>query len=141
MALPTNLTTNEVKDASGTEVEFTRLGFLPDGGLQFYAASAAPNRPVTLTIKHRLVGDGINRTRQSVIRVDAIDDGDDVTGTESKSFAQITLSANVGNQTNSDNWKKVLAYLGSFVFLDGTGTTHLFAGTGTGAACLINGTL
>lgn len=34
----------------------------------------------------------------------------------------------------------VLAELGSFMYLDGTGTTFLFGGTGLGCECLLNGT-
>jgi hypothetical protein len=140
MALPTNLTTNEVKDASGTEVEFTRLGVDASGRLKFYAASAAPNKPHEISIAHRFVGDGTSRRRQSVIRIEKTLVGDDIVGSSSKTIAQVTLDAPVGLEDDVSPFKDVLAELGSLVFTNAS-STFLYDGTGNGAAALINGTL
>jgi hypothetical protein len=140
MALPTNLTTNEVKNAAGTEIEFTRIGFDPQGRLQFKASSEAPNRPHRITVAHREVGEGVKKRRESVIQLRLeVDDGGAVPITDHV-IAQITVRAPIGIAPDAGNWTAALAELGSFVFTTGT-NTFLYDGTGTGAAALIAGTL
>lgn len=136
--LPANLTTNEVKNAAGTEEQFLRLRanertvvFAKDGEL--------PNLPHRLTISHTESGVGVNAVRRSLVRVDKTIAG--VNGepvTISKYTVDVIPIGNIANYTEVTN---VNANLLGFIATTGAATTVLFDGTGYGAAAAINGGL
>jgi hypothetical protein len=136
---PTNLTTNEVKIAAGTEIEFLRQqsggGTIP---LQFGASGAAPNRDHTLKVQHQKTGSGANEVRRSLLRFDK-----EVTGASGN---VVTVSAYavmvipVGDLSDYTEPKNVLAELMSNLASLGASTTILYDCTGYGADALINGT-
>lgn len=140
MALPTNLTTNEVKDASGTEVEF--LHFEAVGRSKTYAKSGeAPNLPVRLKVQHQEIGTGFKARRRSNIRVEktSISGVDDVTPVQT--IVSLTLDSPVGAVEDQTEAKAALAYLMSFFASQGGSTTILYDCTGYGAAALAGGSL
>lgn len=139
MSLGTNLTTNEVRDSSGTEVEFLQL--TATGSSRTLAKSGeAPNLPTRLTISHQESGQLSKRRRRSVVRFDVSFTGDDPLSSQVVQSAYIVLDSPVGVMSTMDVAKKALAYLGSLVFTTGS-STHLYDGTGTGADALLKGAL
>lgn len=138
MSLPIHLTTNEVKNAAGSEVEFTRL-LSADRNVLFAQSGEAPNREHRIKVSHQETGSGTKMVRRSLLRVDKTVDGAD--------GAPVTISfytvgvIPVGNIANYDEAKAVCAELGSLCFLTGADSTFLYDGSGYGAAALINGSL
>lgn len=137
MPLPTNLTTNEVKDRAGVEVEFNR--FDTQGRTTIFAvANEVPSAPHRLKVAHQETGSGQTMTRRSLVRVDKV-----VTG---KSGKPCTISMYkvgvipVGELDDLNAVKDVSAELDSFCTTTGAGTTVLFDGSGSGSAAIINGT-
>jgi hypothetical protein len=138
MALPTNLTTNEVKDSAGAEVEF--LYSSSDGRTRIYAQSGeTPMLEHRLKVSHQETGAGSLTRRRSVVRVDKTVSG--ASGTPRVVSAYVVLDIPVGDLSAYTEPTKVLAELVSFVASLGASTTILYDGTGYGAAALINGTL
>lgn len=138
MALPTNLNTNEIKDASGTEVEFNRRGPIPNG-VEFYAASELPNLPHRLSFRHELLGKGLAERRRSNQHL-VLSILDDATGLiKGKIVVDVTVDIPVGMISDYDDVKKALAESMSALASDGSSTTIKFDCTGTGASALING--
>lgn len=141
MSLPTNLQTNEVKNAAGTEVEF--LGTGPEGRTRtFIQLNENPSQPHRIKVQHQETGNGMKKVRRSNIRVDkttisTVDSLTPVTHTVS-----ITLSSPVGALVSMDEAKNVLAEVMQLLCTQGgAGTTVLLDCTGYGADALINGTL
>jgi hypothetical protein len=143
MALPANLVTNEVKNSSGTEVEFARIGPSPTNpnSLRFAFVSEAPAYPQRILFSHQEIGDGIKRRRRSLMRVDYSLLGMIDTTSIEKVSAQLVLDSPVGNLTSNATPTNVLAYLMSLLASQGANTTILYDGTGYGAAALLSGTL
>lgn len=138
--LANTLSTNEIKNAAGTEQEFTRLS----QGIRdttFAAINEAPSAPHRLIIKHVESGKGVDLRRRSLCRFDKTVTGHvDVTKSVVVS-AYVVLDLPVGQL---DDWvapKDVLANLMSFMASLGATTTILYDGTGSGAATLLSGTL
>lgn len=138
--LPTHLNTNEVKNASGTEVEFLRLENVGRSVL-FAKSGEATNLHERLKVQHQETGAGFKARRRSNIRVevDSISGVDDVTPVTT--IVSLTLDSPVGALENTDEMKKALAYMMSFVASLGASTTILYDCTGSGAAALISGSL
>lgn len=137
--LTNTLNTNEVMNASGTEVEFSRLSI--DGrSTTFAKISESPAAPHRLTIAHQETGSGIKRRRRSVTRVDLTSISDVDSTTPATDSAYLVLDSAIGAKTTNADAKAALAELGSFVHTLGT-NTHLYDGTGTGAAALLAGGL
>lgn len=136
--LPTNLVTNEVKDTTGTEVEFGRYAS-SDRATTFAYSLEAPNLPYRLKVQHQEIGTGYKRRRRSNIRIDRSIGGID--GQLAVASASITFDVPVGNITTLDDSKQVLANLISFLASKGTSTTILYDCSGYGAEALANGTL
>jgi len=136
--LTNTLNTNEVKNASGTEVEFTRLS-VGDRKTEFSQIGETPALPNRLAISHAESGTGITRRRRSVIRFDRTTAGELDTTVNVKSSAYLVLDSPIGNLTASTAAKAVLAQLVSFVASLGASTTILYDCTGNGADCLVNG--
>lgn len=136
--LSNTLVTNEVKNAAGTEVEFSRLS-IGVRSTEFSAVSETPSKPNRLNIQHSESGTGINRRRRSVVRFDKTDTGQVDTETTMKASAYIVLDSPIGNQTSNALPTDVLAQLMSFVASLGATTTILYDGTGNGSTALLTG--
>jgi len=135
--LSNTLNTNEVKDASATEVEFQRIS-TNDRKTIFATITEAPNAPHRLSVSHQETGSGQELRRRSVIRLDKT-----VTGVSTDPrvvSAYVVLDAPVGDVSATTEIKNVLAELSSFCFTAAS-STLLYDGTGNGAAALISGGL
>lgn len=138
--LSNTLNTNEVKDAAGAEVEFSRLA-ISDRDTVFAKISESPALPHRLSIKHQEVGAGLTKRRRSVVRVDKTSVSTVDNATPVTTSAYIVLDAPVGAITTSAEPAAVVANLLSFCATTGAGTTVLFDGSGNGAGALLNGGL
>ena len=136
--LTNTLNTNEVKNAAGTEVEFTRLS-IGDRKTEFAMISETPALPNRLIISHQETGTGLNRRRRSVVRFDRTTAGEVDTTLNVKSSCYLVADLPIGNLAASTAPKAVLAQLIAFVASLGASTTILYDCTGNGADCLING--
>lgn len=136
--LTNTLNTNEIKNAAGTEVEFTRLS-TGDRKTEFAMISETPALPNRLNISHQESGTGVNRRRRSVVRFDRTTAGELDTTVNVKSTAYVVLDSPVGNLSTSAAQKAVLAQLISFVASLGASTTILYDCTGNGADVLVSG--
>jgi len=137
--LPTNLTTNEVKTANGSELEFARQS-VSERKLVFSAVIAAPSAPHTITVQHQVVGKGVLARRRSNIRIDRVVNGS-ISSTPRTVTASFTIDIPVGDLDTLSIPTDVMAEMISFVASLGASTTILYDGTGNGAASLLNGTL
>jgi len=136
--LPTNLATNEVKNAAGAEIEFSRLSTL-DRSVTFAQANEQPNLPHRLKVSHLESGAGVLLRRRSVARIDKTVAG--VSGTPRVVSAYCVLDIPVGDLGATTEPTAVVAELNSFMASLGASTTILYDGTGYGSAALINGSL
>lgn len=137
--LSNTLNTNEVKNAAGTEVEFSRLS-ISDRSTVFGQITETPSQPHRLSISHQESGAALKKRRRSLVRIDktvisTVDSSTPVTAS-----AYIVLDAPVGAMIANTEFANVLAELCSFVSTLAT-NTHLYDGTGNGAAALLAGGL
>jgi hypothetical protein len=137
--LAANLLTNEVKNASGAEVEMNRLE-TPGRAAIFAQVGESPALQHRLKVSHQETGTGIAKRRKSMTRVDktSISTVDSVTPVTTS--AVFYIDAPVGALLTNAEMKAVIAELTSFLATLGT-NTFLYDGTGTGAAALLDGTL
>lgn len=137
--LSNTLNTNEIKNAAGTEVEFSRIS-TNDRSTEFAQISETPSAPHRLRISHAESGTGLKKRRRSVIRFDktVISSVDSVTPVTVSAY--VVLDIPVGALTTITEASNVLAQLGSLTHTLAT-NTHLYDGTGTGAAALLAGGL
>lgn len=136
--LSNTLVTNEVKNAAGTEVEFTRLS-IGNRATEFAAVAETPAKPNRMTISHSESGTGLNARRRSKIRFDKTDTGQVDTTQNMRASAYIVLDSPIGQLTSTALPADVIAQLMSFVASLGATTTILYDGTGNGAAALLSG--
>jgi hypothetical protein len=136
--LTNTLNTNEIKNASGTEVEFTRLS-IGDRKTEFAQIAETPALPNRLIISHAESGTSLSKRRRSVVRFDRTTAGEVDTTVNVKSTAYLVMDIPVGNLSTSAAAKAVLAQLVSFVASLGASTTILYDCTGNGAVCLTDG--
>jgi hypothetical protein len=138
--LSNSLVTNEVKNSSGTEVEFSRIA-ISDRATEFQMVSELPSSPHRLKISHLESGTGLNRRRRSLVRFDktVISSVDSETPVTVSAYA--VLDSPVGALTANTEPTHVLAELMSFLASLGASTTILYDGTGNGAAALLAGGL
>lgn len=138
--LNNSLTTNEVKNAAGTEVEFSRL-MTNDRSTEFSQVGEAPALPHRLKISHQETGKGFTSRRRSVVRFDkSVASTIDATKTVTVS-AYMVLDAPIGAMAANTEFGNVLAELMSFCATTGAATTVLFDCTGNGANALLSGGL
>lgn len=138
--LPANLTTNEVKDQLGAEIEFSRLS-TADRSALFAKVGETYSQPHRLSINHQQVGSGTSERRRSKVRFDLTVPGQvDTTKLVTISF-YVVGDIPIGNLTNTNDTKKCLANLISLLSSQGATTTILYDCTGYGAASLLNGDL
>jgi len=136
--LPTNLTTNEVKDSAGTEVEFLRLS--TDARTLIFAKNGeAPNQPYRLKVSHQESGTGKGLRRRSLVRFDIPVTGVDASIETVSVYAVADIP--VGNISDLTVPTKAIAHLNSLLSTTGAANTVLFDGTGYGSSALINGSL
>lgn len=138
--LPQNLTTNEVKNAAGIEVEFVRGGLNKEGVQEFVKNNENPSSPLRLSIGHQEIGTGVSKRRRSVVRVVDTRNGTVDTSRKAPHIAYLVIDIPVGNIDDYSAAKDVLANLLSFCASTGADTAIKFDCTGNGAAALINGT-
>lgn len=138
--LSNTLVTNEVKNATATEVEFQRL-LQNERSTEFGQITESPNQPHRLKISHQESGSGFSKRRRSVVRFDkTVASTVDTTKTVVVS-AYLVLDAPVGALIASTEFANVLAEVLSFCATTGAATTVLFDCTGNGAATLLSGGL
>jgi hypothetical protein len=137
--LPQNLTTNEVKNASGTEVEFLRWRE-SERKIEFAKSGETPNAENRHLISHQDdIGTGINERRRSALISRYEFTG--ASGEKREVKITTTYDVPVGDMTTLANVNELAAQHGSLLYLDGTGTTFLFAGTGVAHSSLRDGSL
>lgn len=133
-----SLTTNEIKNAAGTEKEFQRLR--TDGrSTEFGLITETPSTPHRMTVSHTETGSGTSRRRRSLIRFDKTFQSGIDTTVFPKTSAYVVLDRPLGHESNDDNEKEVLANLMSFLASLGASTTILYDCTGTGASNMLSG--
>lgn len=133
-----DLNTNEIKNAAGTEVEFTQISLGPRES-KYKAVTELPAYPSRLTIKHSETGSGTGLRRRSLVRFDKTVVGQVDATKPAVHSAYVVLDYPVGNSTSSANAAETLAYLMSFLASLGASTTILYDGTGNGARALLQG--
>jgi len=138
--LNNTLNTNEVKNSSAAEVEFSRLE-IQDRRTVFSQIAENPSLPHRLTISHQEVGNGLKQRRRSLVRVDktTLSGVDNVTPITTSAY--LVLDFPIGGSTSTAEAANVIAEVLSFCATTGAGTTVLFDGTGNGAKSLIEGGL
>lgn len=145
MSLPTNLTTNEVKNAAGVEIEFNRLGALSSNprSLEFAYASEQPARPFRMAWAHQELGTERARIRQSVQKTNyTVPTTNLVDTTRSTTVTvQTKVTVPIGNLTSLADVKDAVAAHVSALASRGADSTILFNCTGVGAEALVNGSL
>lgn len=138
MPLPVDLTTNEVKDRTGAEIEF--IHFSNEGREHVYIRKDCnPMLPETIRVKHEETGTGAERVRRSLVRVDIARTG--ASGKVRKVSAYKNVIVPCGDIADLNAVKDASAMLDSFCATTGAATTVLFDGTGNGDSAAINGTL
>jgi len=139
--LANTLNTNEIKNSSGAEVEFTRISQGPDRSTVFAQINEQLSAPHRLTVKHLESGKGLNLRRRSLIRIDKTV----VSSVDSETPVVISMytvaDIPVGALTANTEPANVLAELMSFMASLGASTTILYDCTGNGAATLLSGQL
>lgn len=138
--LANTLNTNEIKNAAGTEVEFSRLQ-TSGRTTEFAAIGESPSAPHRMSIRHAESGSGTEQRRRSVLRIDKTVAGQVDTTKACRNSFYIVGDLNIGNLTSLAEPKNVLAELLSFAATTGAATTVLFDCSGNGADALINGGL
>jgi hypothetical protein len=135
--LPLGLTTNEVKDAAGLEVEMQR--WKVDGrSVEFQKVGELPNAENRIKVSHQDLGSGVDARRRSAVigRLQVAG----VSGAKREWKVTITIDAPVGDVASYTDGTKLMAEVGSFTYTLG-GTTFLYDGTGTGSAAILAGSL
>jgi hypothetical protein len=139
MPLPTNLTTNEVKDAAGAEVQYYRRGSPTGFELEFIKDGELPSLRDRLVIGHKESGVGLKLRRRSRFgfALTSISSVDLITPVVTLGYT--VLDSPIGALAANTVPAAVMARLGSFGWSLGASTTILYDGTGSGVACLMSG--
>lgn len=139
---PANLTTNEVKNAAGTEIEFLRLGNGSSArSLVFAKSGEVPAQQHRLSIQHQETGSALTARRRSVLRLDITVPGQVDTTKLVKASMYVVADIPVGQLTALTVPTDLMANLMSILASQGATTTILYDGTGYGASSLLNGSL
>jgi hypothetical protein len=138
--LSNTLNTNEIKNAAGTEVEFSRLS-TSARSTEFAQIGETPALPHRLLISHQESLAGLKKRRRSLVRFDktVISTVDNVTPVTISAYA--VLDFPVGAMAAITEGTNVVAELMSFMASLGATTTILYDGTGNGANALLTGGL
>lgn len=136
MPLPVVLNTNEVKNAAGTEVEFTRSGG-QGMTVEYTQINAPPNRDHLIRLANQVLGTGEEERRRSNLKITK-----EVTGVSGKVRTiiwSLTMDIPIGDIADYTEPKNVMAEGLSFCATTGAATTVLFDCTGYGADAIVNG--
>lgn len=136
--LTNTLNTNEVKNASAAEVEFSRIGIV-GRTTEYRDLTETPAYPHRLKISHQETGKESTLRRRSVVRIDKTVNGADSSPTRVSAYAVVDIPS--GNLANDTEAKNCLAELMSFLATTGAATTVLFDCSGNGANALVKGEL
>jgi hypothetical protein len=138
--LSNTLNTNEIKNAAGSEVEFTRLS-TSARSTEFAQVNEAPSLAHRLLISHQESGALLKKRRRSLVRFDktVVSTVDSVTPVTISAYA--VLDFPVGAMAAITEGTNVVAELMSFMASLGASTTILYDGTGNGANALLSGGL
>jgi len=138
--LSNTLNTNEIKNAAGTEVEFSRLS-TSARSTEFAQIAETPALPHRLSISHQESGIGLKKRRRSLVRFDKtiVSTVDSVTPVTISVYAVADIP--VGALVAITEVANVTAELMSFLASLGASTTILYDGTGNGANALLTGGL
>jgi len=138
--LSNTLVTNEIKNAAGTEVEFSRIS-QGERTTEFAAVGETPSAPHRLTVAHMETGAGTGLRRRSKVGFSKTVAGQVDTTKPAVINFYVVADIPVGNLTAYTEPGNVMAELMSFIASLGATTTILYDGSGNGASTLINGTL
>jgi len=138
--LSNSLTTNEIKNSAGTEVEFSRLS-IDTRKTEFSQVGEAPSLPHRLNIAHQETGAGIKSRRRSLVRIDKTVMSTVDTALPVTVSAYCVLDAPIGALLTNAEMANVVAELMSFIASLGASTTILYDCTGNGASVLLSGGL
>jgi hypothetical protein len=137
--LPVTLNTNEIKDASGTEVEFGRIKAF-GASVEYQPTADNPLENHRLKVSHLEVGTGSDKRRRSMVRFDR-----NIPASSPINYAPcsayVVVDVPTGAILDYTGVIDLLANLQSFLSTTGAGTTVLFNGTGNGAVALTHGSL
>jgi hypothetical protein len=138
--LSNTLNTNEIKNAAGTEIEFSRLS-TSARSTEFAQIAETPALPHRLSISHQETGVSAKKRRRSLVRFDktVISTVDSITPVTISAYA--VLDFPVGAMAAITEGTNVIAELMSFMASLGASTTILYDGTGNGANALLSGGL
>lgn len=138
--LANTLNTNEIKNAAGAEVEFSRLQ-TSDRTTTFAQIAETYSLPHRLNISHQESGAGLKKRRRSVVRIDktVISPVDLVTPVTISAYCVVDIPVGAINTTSEVS--NALAELMSFLASTGATTTILYDCTGNGAVALVSGGL
>lgn len=138
--LANTLNTNEIKNAAGAEVEFSRLQ-TSDRTTTFAQIAETYSLPHRLNISHQESGAGLKKRRRSVVRIDktVISPVDLVTPVTISAYCVVDIPVGALNTTSEVS--NALAELMSFLASTGATTTILYDCTGNGAVALVSGGL
>jgi len=140
MPINSTLNTNEIKDSSGVEQEFTRLSTV-GRSTEYKLITENPGYPHRLKVSHSESGTGTSKRRRSVVRFDKTVVGQIDTTKPITISVYNVVDIPVGNMSAYTEAKNVQANLMSFMASLGATTTILFDCTGNGADAAINGGL
>jgi hypothetical protein len=138
--LSNTLNTNEIKNAAGTEIEFSRLS-INDRKTEFGQIAETLSQPHRLSVAHQETGAGIKQRRRSLVRIDKTVMSTVDTSLPVTVSAYVVLDAPVGALTANTEVANVVAELMSFLASTGADTTIKFDCTGNGASLLLSGGL
>lgn len=138
--LANSLVTNEIKNAAGTEVEFSRIS-QGERVTEFAQVGESPSYPHRMSVKHSETGTGTALRRRSLVRFDKAVAGqiDSTKPVTISAYAVVDLP--IGNLSAYTEANNVVAELMSFCASLGASTTILYDCTGNGATTLVAGTL
>lgn len=138
MPLLSSLTSNEVKNASGVEVEFTGYGAV-GRSKEYQSTTELPAYPHRIRLDHQTSGVGVNKIRRSRLGVYLETSGAVDITKKAIVRADCVVTFPEGNQSTTDVLKLVLANLISLLASTGADTVVKFDCTGNGADALLKG--
>jgi hypothetical protein len=138
--LSNTLNTTEIKNAAGTEVEFSRLSTV-GRTTEFAVIGETPSLPHRLLISHQEAGVGLKARRRSMYRFNktVISTVDLITPVTISGYTVFDFP--VGAMAAITEGTNVIAQVLSFGASLGANTTILYDGTGNGATVLLSGGL
>jgi hypothetical protein len=141
MSLPDALNTNQIRNSSGTEIEFEFLDNGPGRIKRWKQVAETPYLTNRLTVSHQETGNGLSLVRRSLVRFDkkvlSTVDNSSVKAISAYTVLVVPQGAlaTLAEPTN------VLAQLLSLTATIASATVATLDGTGNGSVALINGSM